>query len=448
MKRAPLLLLLAPGCVQPQSQICGGVVVDTSQHTNAAVLSWSTDDAGTSYVEYDVDGETFQRSGGKTATTDHQVALFGLPALADIAWRAITEIDGAEITCEGELTTGNLPAGLPDVEVTIYDEDRVSSERYMLGVVMGTDASWPFIIDRQGNWVWHWEGELENSVQAELAWDGQGILINSFAFDRGEDRGYVYQIDLLGGTTAQYTTPGGHHIFERLDEGFAYPSVDIEDWYNPSIGAIEQVAGDAIMELVDGQSTEVFNFWDWQEPTLNDYWDTIFYPNARDWTHVNSIDYSAAYDSYLVSSPTMNTVLEIDRSSGAVLAEYPSSEWSFTDPDTSFVYQHDVHWTDEGTMLAISHTDEGTKLVEYAVDDARGELSRVWSYGDDLGVKGHVLGQSQRLENGNTMVNFGGAGLLQEVTPDGEVVWEVRTGLGTWLGNGQMIHSIYEADGG
>ena len=57
----------------------------------------------------------------------------------------------------------------------------------------------------------------------------------------------------------------------------------------------------------------------------------------------------------------------------------------------------------------------------------------------------NFLGQFSRLENGNRLINYGSAGVLQEVTEDGEVVWEVYSPLGYWFGNGEMLDSLYEA---
>ena len=46
-----------------------------------------------------------------------------------------------------------------------------------------------------------------------------------------------------------------------------------------------------------------------------------------------------------------------------------------------------------------------------------------------------LLGQVRVLANGNRLINTSGAGWVREVTEAGEVVWELETPLGTWLGN-------------
>ena len=49
-----------------------------------------------------------------------------------------------------------------------------------------------------------------------------------------------------------------------------------------------------------------------------------------------------------------------------------------------------------------------------------------WTYdaNDSTDVHAMFISSSNRLQNGNTFVNFGPQGKFVEVTPDGEVVWE------------------------
>ena len=153
-------------------------------------------------------------------------------------------------------------------------------------------------------------------------------------------------------------------------------------------------------------TTELFNPWDWAEPEQNDSWDSHFNSAGSDWTHANSVNYDANRDSYLFSLANLNTVVEVSRS-GEILGEYTGSD------DYPFQYQHDPRWTAEGTLLIVSHYDDGTLAVEYEVSG--NDLTAIWTYGEDEAITGLILGQASRLENGNTLVNLGGAGLLREV---------------------------------
>ncbi len=442
------MLLMLTAC--SERQLCQSVLVDTTQHTNAAVLSWSTTAPSTATVTYTVPDEEPTTRSTAQARTSHNLTLFGLPPLADIDYTLDVDIEGRALSCEGSFTTGNLSPALPRFTVTVYDEARTSPQRYLVGVVMEAEHAWPLILDRTGRWRWHRSG-MELSTQAEVSADGRGILLNSYALSRSQDEGRLIKVNLLNERLKTARMENGHHSFAQLPDAFAaYLAIDVRDWSDPDSadpdsGPLVPVVGDAIMELGDDdEPTPIFSTWDWQDPTKHDSWDESFYPQGRDWTHANALKYIEQTDTYLMSLGNMDTVLEIDRSSGSVLRQFPSEDNPLSADSSSFTFQHDPSWTDTGNLLLLSHGEAGSAALEYEIE-ADGTLQQVWSYGEDQNIHGELLGQAIRLEGGNTLVNFGGAGLLQEVTAEGDVVWELSTGLGSWMGNVQLIDDIYDA---
>ena len=49
----------------------------------------------------------------------------------------------------------------------------------------------------------------------------------------------------------------------------------------------------------------------------------------------------------------------------------------------------------------------------------------VWSFGEGRGIYGSHMGEVHRLPGGNTLHVYGAGGHMAEVTPEGNVVWEV-----------------------
>ena len=101
-------------------------------------------------------------------------------------------------------------------------------------------------------------------------------------------------------------------------------------------------------------------------------------------------------------------------------------------------FQHDANLTADGTLLLVSHEPDATVAREYALT-ADG-LSEVWSLSGPLSG---FLGQARRLSGGNTMVNFGGKGLIREVTPSGQTVWQLEAELGSWFGNVVLLEDVF-----
>jgi len=436
-----LVSLFLMGCSQPGGIDCSTVTVDNEAHTNIATLSWSSALAGTSSVTYTVDGQATTINASADESTEHVAVLRGLPALTDVSWSALTDVDGEASSCEGVLTTRNLPAGLPQLEITVSESGQ-SSEPYMLGLAQAGDSTYPFILDRSGQWVWYWpDNQIESSMHGERAADGNGLMLSSFAFERTVDEGMVYRVSATGEELDTYRMTLGHHVFDQVPHAeLSYLAIDVREWTN-GLGNVEPVVGDAIVEIQDGQEVTIFSTWDWAEPEEHEEWTSTFYPQGRDWTHANSLHYDPDDNTYLISLAYPRTILQVDATSGEVVDEISAETRTLTDETLGFREQHDVRWTEEGTLMAFNHYAGQSGCVEYEVTAET--LTPIWTHGLEESIVGTIQGQCYRLENGNTLVNFGGAGIVREVTPGGEVVWEVQSGLGAWVSNVEMFSDIY-----
>jgi len=75
--------------------------------------------------------------------------------------------------------------------------------------------------------------------------------------------------------------------------------------------------------------------------------------------------------------------------------------------------------------------DLTSRVIEYDLDTGE----EVWSY--ESGELTPNFGDVQRLPGGNTLVTFSNAGVIHEVTPEGELVLEIVTeenlGYVTWV---------------
>ncbi len=75
---------------------------------------------------------------------------------------------------------------------------------------------------------------------------------------------------------------------------------------------------------------------------------------------------------------------------------------------------------------------------EYELDYEEKILRQVWAFGEDEGIAGKYAGEAHRLINGNTLHNYGTGARLREITPDGELVWDVKFPGGNTDGNGRL----------
>jgi hypothetical protein len=258
------------------------------------------------------------------------------------------------------------------------------------------------------------------------------ILYNLFDAGFADPLGLLRRRTLTGDLVEEWQVENFHHMFEQLPDGTVVAqTLEIRPWTDPDTGDTEELIGDTLTEIApDGTQSVVFNAWDWLDPVETHFWDEVsIFPDGVDWTHGNSIKYDAASDNYLLSFGHAGIILDIDRETGSpgrIFGAYEGEETiPVVDGSNVFDYQHDVSWQPDGHLAMFTHDldTDWSGGIEYELTDDG--LVEVWSHDlDDGDLSALALGQVRRLSNGNTLINYGAAGALREVTPDGEVVWE------------------------
>jgi hypothetical protein len=226
-----------------------------------------------------------------------------------------------------------------------------------------------------------------------------------------------------------YPTPFLHHAFTEHDDG-AIVWLALDDGYE-----------NETLERLDAAGVQS-RIWSCQ----SQFYATIGQIGS---CGTNGLYWDAAADRYLISSWAIDTVIEIDGATGALnryFGQLPGA-WSFDPPESEFDWQHGPIYTDAGTLMVSSKrwdpeaSRNETVAYEYALDEGAQTLREVWSFGKGQGIYGAFMGEVHRLPGGNTLHNYGEEARLREVTPDGEVVWEVW-----WEGDAHIGRSTPFAD--
>jgi outer membrane protein assembly factor BamB len=133
--------------------------------------------------------------------------------------------------------------------------------------------------------------------------------------------------------------------------------------------------------------------------------------NINDYFHGNSVA-EAVDGNLLISGRHTNSIIKIDRTSGAVLWRLGGTKSDFTfidDPEGGFSHQHSVHQLPSGNILLYDNGNQNprqiSRVVEYAIDEVTKTARLVWSYSD--GRFTYATGSVQRLKNGNTLIGWG-----------------------------------------
>jgi len=171
--------------------------------------------------------------------------------------------------------------------------------------------------------------------------------------------------------------------------------------------------------------------------------------------HPNAIAIDPNDGNYVLSLRNLDALVKVDRSSGVVLWQLGGKRNQFAivdDPLGGFQGQHSVHVLSSGNLLlfdnGIRHSPPTSRAVEYRLDLEKKTATMVWSYRHAPSILTPVTGSVERLANGNTLVAFAFAGVVDEVDPTGAVVWEAtirNRSFEPWLYRVRSLPSLYES---
>ena len=173
---------------------------------------------------------------------------------------------------------------------------------------------------------------------------------------------------------------------------------------------------------------------------------------TANWLHINSIDYHAERDEILLGSRLLSEIWIIPHNPdrhGDFLYRWgnPQVYRMGTPADQKLFFQHNAQWIPagypgEGRILVLNNgvgrgytsADEWEPPAGYFREPDRpfGPAQAAWSVGEKFGSTFFTLvaGSVQRMPNGNTVLGLSNAARAVEVTPEGEMVWDMNLSIG------------------
>ena len=122
------------------------------------------------------------------------------------------------------------------------------------------------------------------------------------------------------------------------------------------------------------------------------------------------------------------------------------SDFTLKNPDNWFSHGHFSQVLPQGLLVFDNggHREPTTsRVVEYALDEQTMTAEAVWIYEQPDGLNVPIIGDAQRLPNGNTLIAWSTLGELTEVTPSGEIVWQVGVASGHSIVRASYIEDLY-----
>lgn len=246
-----------------------------------------------------------------------------------------------------------------------------------------------------------------------------------------------------------YTAELDNHEFLMFPDGSKYLLISHKEIVDMSQvvagGNPHAVVEFPVIQQQDAAGYVIFEWASWDHFNITDAtYDVPLTASSIDPFHTNSIEVDDD-GNLLISSRYMDEITKIDHETGNIIWHMGGENNQFTfvnDPaNPHFSHQHDVRRLPNGNITLFDNGNLRFPQVSYAreyqLDEVNKIATLVWSYHhpaiNGKEVFGLAAGNTQRLSNGNTLINYGmlsnfNAGLpsATEVTPSGDIAWELR----------------------
>ncbi len=418
-----MTLVLALACTGPRvaSSTKFPTVSDVSISADPNVatmlwVSWSQDVPGNgASVGYALDGTEQPAMTVAASAGPNRVAIVGIPAetAVDVTLDECGSADPASCgsAALGSATTGSLPTDLVTPDLTSYQADGTAPWKFLLtSVEVGPgsfDGSfYTVILDDLGRVVWYrLTTGLRMTLFPRVAVNGSQLLID-------ETTNFVDGAPGIARVTLDELTD---------DESTAAP-----------IGFSYSEGEDGSIYF-DEDVTETQFYLDRLRPdgTLDRIWDCYAWVSA--WNTdpygcgANEVQYDEAHHSVLWSDFGTSTVAEIDAETGALIRYFGETPGGYAiDPsDIHLRLQHSPVWTPSGSLLLTTHDPShlaAQVIREFSIDDAAQTATQIWSYQNPSGYYGMEEGDVSRFDNGDTLIGYGVAGIIEQIDANSNVL--------------------------
>ncbi|HUF40182.1 MAG TPA: arylsulfotransferase family protein [Anaerolineales bacterium] len=261
------------------------------------------------------------------------------------------------------------------------------------------------------------------------------LAFHSGLFEGSWSRGTAFVMDNAYTIVDSWTIENGYnadfHEFIILDNGhvlllgYLPTPFDLSPYGGPANGVVY----DNVIQLQDTDKNVLFEWHgiDHFDP-LDSYVNLANSPS--DYIHANAIEMDLD-GNLLLSSRHLSEITKIDLSTGDIIWRLggKNNEFTFTN-DIGFSYQHDIRRLANGNISLFDngnqHSPPHSRAVEYALDEVGMTVNLVWKYPADTSLFGPFMGNMQRLDNGNTLIGWGGLPMFTEALADGTKTYEVE----------------------
>ena len=396
------------------------------------VVNWSVDLTGlkTASIDFTLQGASSKQTAPVDVATgpNFRTLLLGMKSSKTYSFK-INASDGTK-TCTSQdymITTGALPTALPRITRTAGAAAASQAKGFIvtssgLGAGGGfggggsTSTSYAFILDADGEIVWFAPAPATCS-RAKMSYDGQYMWMVELNVDNmSKDGGELRRVS-MDGLTSSGSIPGMkncHHDLTILPDGRAA----CMSWV--------QQSGDQPSDLLE--SDEKGNVKKIVTVDSKIYVGGSGLGGGSGTFHANSIHYHQKDDSYTIGDRNPNLFVKVDHT-GKLLWQFGGSCTNAPAGQNcvggTWKVNHGHDMMDDGTFLLFNNGQSGASTAFFYQLTETGTFAATMKGSYSPGTTSSVLGDVQRLPNGNTLVTFSTASVIHEIDKSNAVVQQI-----------------------
>jgi hypothetical protein len=327
-------------------------------------------------------------------------------------------VTNASGTCTGgdnTIMTGPQPNGtLPTLTVTTSNASALYKGFIVTGEYIQSGGAPAYILDSDGTPVW-WYNDTSDACGPRMSYDGQYMWIASANVPDQSTGDHTHRVTMDGLTDTDFTTPFQHHshqVTPMPDGSVAFYTTGSNGCDDIKIFPANGTPSTVATTVVNARTAH----------------------GGTGACHVNNIEYSPTDDALIFSDLDNSCLTKVDRKTGATIwvlnGSSPSGVMSTFTGDSYMGGEHGFHIISVNDILIFNNntgSTGGSQAIEFMLDTSAKKSTKLWSYQPSTAISVMVLGDVERLPNGNTIVNFGTGNTIQEVTSSGTVVQQITS---------------------
>ncbi|HVT05952.1 MAG TPA: aryl-sulfate sulfotransferase [Polyangia bacterium] len=386
---------------------------------------------------------------GMTAPVDltqpsYRTLLLGMKASKTYHFRVVATNGGTSCSAaDATIMTGALPNGLlPKLTVTNSNKSALFGGFLITSQFQGgalTASAPAYIIDADGDYVWWYTDTVTQMTGARMSYDGNYMWLNNANVPTGTAQ--VHKVTMDGATDADFSTAfkGANHQITPLPDGsvafYAYGSNGCDDIkLFPANGTTNSSA----MTVVNSRTAH----------------------GGNGACHINNIQYVPDDDTLVFSdldnvcitkvTKTGSTVWVLNGGIGGTTNTFTGDTWAGGQHGIDVLGMNDFLIFNNNSSSGMNPagggsagSGNGSVAIEMKVDPATKKATKAWSYKSSAGIQVDIMGDLQRLPNGNTVVGYSTKGELQEIDSSGNVLQDIKWPAGTSFGYIENRQTLY-----